>query len=243
MSAFLGPDWFAGPGWVSTLSTRSLRRPGMCSSGRVKGSRSSSRFRSLLRSSSIPPQREGPFYFVELLQTERQHVAEAYAGLLLTTARHATEMLVQEAVSASVCASARRSPVPAGSSATTQPTQEQSRALDGVGGQQEDRLRRLAGEHSESSWGGTWSRPERLPAPQRADPRAYRHHREAALLLDRKEAEQKEDKEPCAWVVAPAEHEAGIGRQLQSGERRRRKDSLKETRWRGCFRSKRTRRG
>ncbi|CBZ50503.1 conserved hypothetical protein [Neospora caninum Liverpool] len=86
LSAFLGPDWFAGPGLVSTLSTTTLER--------VSASPKKSRPSPLL---SSPAANARPLYLLDLLQTERQHVAEAYAGLLVTSARHATEMLVQEA--------------------------------------------------------------------------------------------------------------------------------------------------
>ncbi|KEP61388.1 UNVERIFIED_CONTAM: hypothetical protein HHA_320550 [Hammondia hammondi] len=87
LSTFLGPDWFAGPGLVSTLSTATLDRLAC-----QKKSNAS------LLSASQTAESRAPFYLLDLLQTERQHVAEAYAGLLVTAARHTTEMLVQETI-------------------------------------------------------------------------------------------------------------------------------------------------
>ncbi|RQX67530.1 hypothetical protein TGCAST_320550 [Toxoplasma gondii CAST] len=87
LSTFLGPDWFAGPGLVSTLSTATLDR--LACQKKANAS---------LFSASQAAESRAPFYLLDLLQTERQHVAEAYAGLLVTAARHTTEMLVQETI-------------------------------------------------------------------------------------------------------------------------------------------------
>ncbi|PFH36141.1 hypothetical protein BESB_043330 [Besnoitia besnoiti] len=91
LAAFLGPDWFAGPCCVSTLTTATLEGTSHDAPARKR------RPSSLLASGEAAETRR-PFYLFELLQTERQHVAEAYAGLLVTAARHTTEMLVQEVV-------------------------------------------------------------------------------------------------------------------------------------------------